>query len=90
MSQYLLSSIVLHGVVGCVLMQAVSTQRVGIQRLTAVLMALIGIALSSYLWFAYVPSTEFQFIENREWIPSMGARYQLGVDGISVHLVVLT
>ena len=46
--------------------------------------------LASYLWFVYVPSTEFQFIENRTWIPSIGARYQLGVDGISVHLVVLT
>ncbi len=31
-----------------------------------------------------------QFIEDIEWIPQIGARYQLGVDGISVVLVLLT
>src|SRR6185503_11840959 len=31
-----------------------------------------------------------QFIENHEWIPLIGARYQLGVDGLSLVLVVLT
>ena len=31
-----------------------------------------------------------QFIENHEWIPLIGARYQLGVDGLSLVLVMLT
>jgi NADH-quinone oxidoreductase subunit M len=31
-----------------------------------------------------------QFIEDHEWIPLIGARYQLGVDGLSLVLVVLT
>ncbi|HYP28492.1 MAG TPA: NADH-quinone oxidoreductase subunit M [Blastocatellia bacterium] len=31
-----------------------------------------------------------QFIENYEWIPLIGARYQLGVDGLSLVLVMLT
>ncbi len=31
-----------------------------------------------------------QFIEDLEWIPQIGARYQLGVDGISVVLTLLT
>jgi NADH-quinone oxidoreductase subunit M len=31
-----------------------------------------------------------QFIENLDWIPQIGARYQMGVDGIAVVLVILT
>jgi NADH-quinone oxidoreductase subunit M len=31
-----------------------------------------------------------QFIEDHEWIPFLGARYQLGVDGLSLVLVMLT
>ncbi len=31
-----------------------------------------------------------QFIEDHEWIPIIGARYQLGVDGLSLVLVLLT
>jgi NADH-quinone oxidoreductase subunit M len=32
----------------------------------------------------------FQFLEDHEWIPIIGARYQMGVDGVSVLLIVLT
>jgi NADH-quinone oxidoreductase subunit M len=32
----------------------------------------------------------FQFLEDRQWIPIIGARYQMGVDGVAVLLIVLT
>src|SRR5829696_4863523 len=31
-----------------------------------------------------------QFLEDHTWIPVLGARYQMGVDGVSVLLIVLT
>src|SRR5688500_16699956 len=31
-----------------------------------------------------------QFLEDRQWIPVIGARYQMGADGIAVLLIVLT
>src|SRR5215208_2493804 len=31
-----------------------------------------------------------QFLEDHEWIPLIGARYQMGVDGVAVLLIVLT
>src|SRR5688572_24440184 len=31
-----------------------------------------------------------QYIEDHEWIPLIGARYQLGVDGLAVVLILLT
>jgi NADH-quinone oxidoreductase subunit M len=32
----------------------------------------------------------FRFVENAEWIPSLGIRYHLAVDGISLWLILLT
>ena len=32
----------------------------------------------------------FQFLEDRTWIPAIGARYQMGADGVAVLLIVLT
>ena len=31
-----------------------------------------------------------QFLEDHQWIPVIGARYQMGVDGVAVLLIVLT
>ena len=31
-----------------------------------------------------------QFIEDHSWIPTIGARYQMGADGVAVLLIVLT
>src|SRR4026208_314429 len=31
-----------------------------------------------------------QFLEDHQWIPILGARYQMGVDGVAVLLIVLT
>src|SRR5215204_1507929 len=31
-----------------------------------------------------------QFLQDHEWIPIIGARYQMGVDGVAVLLIVLT
>jgi NADH-quinone oxidoreductase subunit M len=32
----------------------------------------------------------FQFLEDHEWIRAIGARYQMGADGVAVLLIVLT
>lgn len=37
-----------------------------------------------------VTSADFQFIEQREWLPSFGVYYKLGVDGISLFFILLT
>src|SRR6266540_6901011 len=44
------------------------------------------------LWlFGYDRSAGgMQFLEDHQWIPAIGARYQMGVDGVSVLLIVLT
>ncbi len=52
----------------------------------------LGFLVSLPLWFWFDRShpTPFQFLERSEWIPSIGVSYSLGVDGISVLLILLT
>jgi NADH-quinone oxidoreductase subunit M len=43
------------------------------------------------LWFLFDPGTaELQFTAHREWIPQWGIHYRVGIDGISLLLVLLT
>jgi NADH-quinone oxidoreductase subunit M len=57
---------------------------------TLVLTGLIFI-LSLVLVFAFDPTRAgFQFIEEHAWLPAMGLHYRVGVDGVSLWLVMLS
>src|SRR5206468_501395 len=48
-------------------------------------------ALTLLVWNRFDPaSADFQFAEHRPWIPAFGIAYDVGIDGISLFLVVLT
>jgi NADH-quinone oxidoreductase subunit M len=55
----------------------------------AVSAAVLGMSLA-LLWQFNAHSAAFQFSENARWIPALGIRWHLGVDGISLFMVVLT
>ncbi len=53
--------------------------------------ALIEFVVSIGLWWAFDPGTPLmQFEVYREWIPAWGIAYNLGIDGISLFMVLLT
>jgi NADH-quinone oxidoreductase subunit M len=45
---------------------------------------------SLFIWARGVPGEGFGQVEEVAWIPSLGASYRVGVDGISLPLVVMT
>jgi NADH-quinone oxidoreductase subunit M len=52
--------------------------------------ALISLVLSLLVFFGYDPAQGgFQFVERLPWIPQLGISYLLGVDGISLPMLVL-
>ena len=60
-------------------------------RLWATVVALAEFAFSLPLWWRVLPARAgFQFEESLDWIPAIGARYHLGVDGLSALLALLT
>jgi NADH-quinone oxidoreductase subunit M len=57
----------------------------------ALLIALITLGLGVPLYTGFDLTTPgMQFLETRDWIPSLGIFYNLGVDGISIALILLT
>lgn len=53
--------------------------------------SLISFALSLAMYFSFGKfGAGFQFEEKAAWIPSLGVSYHLGVDGVSMPMVILT
>jgi NADH-quinone oxidoreductase subunit M len=57
----------------------------------ALTISLAEFVATLWLWAGFDPTlADFQFVERVNWIPSFGIQYALGIDGISLFLVVLT
>src|SRR5207302_544538 len=90
MNHYL-SLILFTPMIGAALLLLVPKENANAIRWIANIVALVGFVLSVPLWFWFNPSAaDFQFIERAPWIPSVGAEYFLGVDGLSTLLILLT
>jgi NADH-quinone oxidoreductase subunit M len=60
-------------------------------RLVALGSSLVTFAATLLLWWRFDPaSADYQFVERYAWLPAFGIQYLVGVDGISLLLVVLT
>ena len=66
-------------------------RRDGLIRWLALVVSLVAFGVTLALWAGFdASSAEFQFVERVPWIPAFGIDYYLGIDGISLLLVVLT
>jgi NADH-quinone oxidoreductase subunit M len=66
-------------------------EREGTVRTLALAVSLVAFAATLFLWWRFNPvDPDFQFVERRTWLPQFGISYHLGVDGISLFLIVLT
>jgi NADH-quinone oxidoreductase subunit M len=60
-------------------------------RILAMATALLGLLGGLHVWYWFDgTSAALQFVESYEWIPSLGVKYIVGVDGLSLLLLVLT
>lgn len=60
-------------------------------RNVALFITIATFILSLFLWIGFDNSTsDFQFVEKHDWIPGYGISYHLGIDGISLFLILLT
>jgi NADH-quinone oxidoreductase subunit M len=55
----------------------------------AFLGGLLGFLITLPLYFAFEQSAAFQFVEKTPWVTTLGINYHLGVDGISLWLIIL-
>ncbi len=94
MTAYLLSLIIAVPLLGALLVLLVpgkGEERAPLVRQLGLGVSLVVFALTLVLWSRFDPtSADFQFVEKVAWIPAFGIDYHVGVDGISLWLVVLT
>ena len=87
----ILSAIIWLPVGGGVLTLLIGDNRARLARWCALLVALLTFALCLPLWQGFDTTTAgFQYLEQLAWIPQLHATYYLGVDGISLPLILLT
>ena len=87
----ILSMLILVPVFGAVLVTVLSIRRSEFVKLAAVLSSVFTGALSVWLTIAFERGADgFQFVSQHPWIEQWGISWYLGVDGISLFMVLLT
>jgi NADH-quinone oxidoreductase subunit M len=87
---HILSIVLFTPLAGLLVLLFIPSSNARAIKLCANLAALAGFLVSLPLVFRFDASKDFQFVENAPWIPSIGATYHLGIDGLGLLLVMLT
>ena len=90
LSGHLLSMVIWLPIVGgCVVLGL--GERVAAAKWLSLVVSALTLLLSVPLWTAFKTGTaQMQFVERTSWIPAIHADYYIGVDGISMPLILLT
>ncbi|MGH7453299.1 MAG: NADH-quinone oxidoreductase subunit M, partial [bacterium] len=87
----LLSILILAPTAGAIIISLIPAEQTKLLRAIAMAVSTIVFAFSLPLFFGFINGrTAFQFEEQYAWIPALGATYHLGVDGLSLLMIVLT
>jgi len=87
----LLSILVFLPLVGAAVVGLVPQRRSDVARAVGAVVATIELGLAVWLLFHFQSGVgAMQWVESHEWIPSLGIGYRLGVDGISLFMIVLS
>jgi NADH-quinone oxidoreductase subunit M len=87
----ILTLLIFFPIVGAVVLIFINKERAGALRGVTLIFAIVQFIFSLSLFFAFdSKTTAMQFVEDRWWIEAYGISYKLGIDGISLFLVLLT
>jgi NADH-quinone oxidoreductase subunit M len=90
LNQHLLSVLVFLPVVGAVAIALTRRESETLQKILGLVFSTGGFALSLLLVRGFQDVAAMQFVERAPWIPAWGISYHVGVDGLSLWLVILT
>src|SRR2546428_173592 len=90
--QHILSIVAFWPLVGMGVLMLFNKENKTLIRWWANLVMISGFLISLPLWFWFDRdnSDQMQFVQNVPWIQTLGANYHVGIDGISLLLVLLT
>ena len=91
MNEHLLSIVLFTPLAGMLVLLLLPASNKNLIRIWANIAALAGFLVSLPLvWRFDKDAAGFQMVEKADWIPSLGVKYMIGIDGISLLLVMLT
>ncbi len=91
MNGHLLSWVLFTPLIGAAILLLIPASKKNLIRVWANIAALAGFAVSLPLVLNFDRNASgFQMVERAQWIPSLGVQYLIGIDGISLLLVMLT
>ena len=91
MSEHLLSIVLFTPLAGMLILVLLPAHRKNLIRIWANIAGFLGFLVSLLLVFRFDKSADgFQMAEKANWIPTLGVHYHLGIDGISLLLIMLT
>jgi len=89
--EYILSYLVFLPIIGMGIIAFIPRDKSDLIRIVAAVTTGLQFALTLVLWNSFDNSVgTMQFMEKAEWIPSLNISYILGVDGLSLPMVILT
>jgi len=87
----LLTTLWVGPLAGALVVMLVPGSQRAVAKWVALLTSAAVLAVAVVVAVDFKPSGEhYQFVENHTWIPSFGAAYTLGIDGIALALIALT
>ncbi|RLD07105.1 MAG: hypothetical protein DRI32_01495 [Chloroflexi bacterium] len=90
-ASHLLTTILLFPIFSAVILLFLPKNETKLLRWTALVASLIPFGLSIWLWVSFQSGTPgFQFQEQYTWYAAIGSSFHLGVDGLSLTMVLLT
>src|ERR1017187_3893020 len=87
---HILSIVLFTPLVGLLVLLLLPSSNARLIKLFANAVAFFGFLVSLPLVFNFDHTKDYQFEEKLQWIPSLGATYHLGIDGLGLLLVMLT
>ena len=90
MSEIVLTALIFTPTLGAIFLGFLPSDERVIQR-AALVFSIVPLLISLGVLAAFDPSRgDFQMVERHQWLPDFGVQYLLGVDGVSLFLVLLT
>jgi NADH-quinone oxidoreductase subunit M len=90
-SQFPWLTLVIFGpAAGALVLGLVPSSRAGLIRWGSLAVTSAVFLASLVLWRDFSLQPGFQFVEKLSWIPALGAEYHLGIDGLSLFMILLT
>src|ERR1700686_3935072 len=87
---HILSIVLFTPILGLLALLFIPSSNARAVKLCANAAAFVGFLVSLPLVFSFDSAKDYQFVEKGPWIPSLGATYHLGIDGLGLLWVMLT